>query len=36
MSNKNFEDKVLKALADMQWDISEIKTDVSELKTDIS
>ena len=36
MSNKNFEEKVLKALWNIEKDVSELKTDVSELKTDVS
>ncbi|MDQ7009504.1 MAG: hypothetical protein Q9M94_04410 [Candidatus Gracilibacteria bacterium] len=36
MSNKEFESKVLKALDNIQGDISELKTDVFELKTDVS
>ena len=36
MSNKNFEDKVLKALWNIEKDISWLKTDVSGLKTDVS
>jgi hypothetical protein len=29
MSNKEFEDKVLKALGNIETDVSELKTDVS-------
>ena len=36
MSNKEFEDKVLKALGKIETDVSGLKTDVSELKTDVS
>ena len=36
MSNKDFEDKVLKALWKMDKNISELKTDVTSLKTDVS
>ena len=36
MSNKNFEDKVLKALWNIEKDVSWLKTDVSWLKQDIA
>ena len=36
MSNKKFEDKVLKALWNIEKDISWLKSDVSGLKTDVS
>ena len=36
MSNKEFENKVLKALGNIETDVSKLKTDMSEVKKDVS